>query len=314
VQSLDPARGVLSPLFAFGVTDPGTWGPIAGLALDSTGRYVVSSSSPTDSARLYAPNGAFVGNVGTPGAAAGQLSGALGLAFDPVDRLLIADTGNNRVSLLNTVNGGLGPLAQFGSPGAGDGQFNQPSSVATAPGAIAYVADSGNGRVVRLRYDDADRDSALDARDNCVGLSNSLQGDVDSDNIGDECDPDIDGDLFPNGSDKCPLVKPYTDRNKDGCQDPFSKLSQLRKSTAHVTLRGTASGSSLGIARVEVAIAKPGSKRIFVRAKGTKRWSIRVATSRLSSGKYRVYTRAVQKRSRLVEPTKRAKASFRLAR
>lgn len=314
VQALDPARGALTPLFAFGVTDPGPWGPLAGLALDSAGRFVASSASPTDAPRLYGPNGAFVGPIESAGSAAGQISGALGLAFDPVDRLMVADTGNNRVDLFNSVGGGLGFLTQFGSAGSGDGQFNQPGSVATAPGALVYVADNGNNRVVRLRYDDADRDSALDATDNCGGLANPTQGDIDSDNVGDACDSDIDGDLLPNSADKCPLIKPYTDRNKDGCQDPFSKISQLRKSSGYVALRGTASGSSLGVARVEVAIAKPGAKRRFVRAKGTTRWSIKIKTSRLASGKYRVFTRAVQKRSRLTEPSERAKRTFRLSR
>lgn len=315
VQSLDPSRGALTSLFAFGVTDPGPWGPIAGVAIDKSNRFVVSSESPTDAPRLYSANGALVGSIESAGSAAGQVSGALGVNFDPLDRLIVADTGNNRVDLFNSVNGGLGFLGQYGTAGSGDGQFNAPGSVATAPGALAYVADTGNNRVVRLRYDDADRDSALDARDNCLGRANVLQGDVDSDGIGDDCDPDIDGDLYPNGSDKCPLLKPYTDKNKDGCQDPFSKISQLRKSSTAVSLRGTASGSSLGVARVEVAIARPGAKRLhFVRAKGTTRWRLKVRARRLASGRYKVYTRAIQKKSKLVEPAKRAKASFRIAR
>ncbi|MBJ7355611.1 MAG: thrombospondin type 3 repeat-containing protein [Thermoleophilaceae bacterium] len=315
VQSLDPARGSLTSLFAFGVTDPGPWGPVAGVAIDTNNRFVVSSATPGDAPRLYGSNGALVGAIESAGPAPGQVSGALGLNFDPVDRLMVADTGNNRVELFNSVGGGLGFLGEYGTAGAGDGQFNAPGSVATAPGALVYVADDGNGRVVRLRYDDNDRDSALDARDNCVGKANPLQGDVDSDAIGDECDPDIDGDLYPNGSDKCPLVKPYTDKNKDGCQDPFSKVSKLRKSSTAVSLRGTASGSTLGIARVEVAIARAGAKKLhFVRAKGTRRWSLKVNTRSLSSGRYRVYTRAVQRKSRLVEPAKHAKASFRVGR
>lgn len=315
VQALDPARGTLTNLFAFGVTDPGPWGPVAGVAIDSLDRFVVSSATPTDAPRLYSGNGSLIGSVESAGSAPGQVSGALGLNFDPIDRLLVADTGNDRVDLFNSVAGGLGFITQYGTTGSGVGQFKNPNSVAAAPGAIVYVADSGNARIVRLRYDDADHDGALDARDNCAGLANTLQGDADSDNIGDDCDPDIDGDLVPNASDKCPLVKPFTDRNKDGCQDPFSKLSQLRKSSSAVTLRGTASGSSLGVARVEVAIARPGAKKLhFVRAKGTTRWRLKVSRRKLASGKYRVYTRAVQKKSKLVEPAKRAKASFRLSR
>jgi hypothetical protein len=315
VQSLDPARGALTSFFAFGVTDPGPWGPISSVAIDKSERFVVASSNPTDTLRLYGPNGAFVGSVETAGSGPGQVSGVQGISFDPIDRLMVADTGNDRVELFNTIAGGLGFVEQYGSTGSGQGQFDSPNSVATAPGALVYVADAGNNRVVRLRYDDSDRDGALDAVDNCGGLSNQLQGDVDSDGRGDDCDDDIDGDLLANGADKCPLLRPYTDRNKDGCQDPFSKISQLRKSSSGVTLRGTAAGSSLGIARVEVAVARQGAKALhFVRAKGTTRWSLKLSSRELKAGRYKIYTRAVQRRSKLVEPAKRAKATFRFAR
>lgn len=314
VQSLDPASGVLTPLFAFGVTDPGGWGPISGIAVDDQERFVVSSASPTDTARLYAPNGAYIGPVESVGTAPGQIKGALGLGFDPLERLLVADTGNDRVQLFSTVNTGLGYLGTFGSSGPGTGQFNAPNSIASAPGALAYVSDAGNNRIVRLRYDDADRDGALDAADKCQGVSNPLQSDLDSDGRGDDCDDDIDGDGFANGADGCPLLRPYTDRNKDGCQDPFSKLSQILKKSGSVTLRGRASGGSLGVARVEVAVARSGKKPHFRRAKGTTRWSLKIKRSALRSGKYRVYVRAVQKQSRLVERPGKARASFRIFR
>lgn len=314
VQALDPSRGTLTPLFAFGISEPGGWGPVSGVAVDDKNRFVVSSASPSDPLRIYAPNGAYVAPAGGTGSAPGQFNAPLGLGFDPLERLIVADTGNNRVQLFSSVGAGLGFLGAFGSAGSGDGQFSSPVSVATAPGALAYVSDAGNNRIVRLRYDDTDHDGALDAADKCQGLSNPLQSDLDSDGRGDDCDDDIDGDGLPNGADGCPLIKPYTDRNKDGCQDPFSTLSKILKKSRSVTLRGKASGGSLGIARVEVAVVRSGKKAHYKRARGTTRWSIKVKRSALRSGRYRVYVRAVQKRSGLTERKRDARAHFRISR
>lgn len=317
VQSLDAARGVLTPMFAFGVTDPGAWGPVGGLALDSAQRAVVSSSSPSDPLRLFAPNGGFVGDVVGSGSGPGQVSAPQALNFDSTDRLLVADTGNNRVQVFSSIPSGLTPQGSFGSLGAGVGQFNQPGSVAAAPGALLYVSDFGNDRIVRLRYDDDDADGALDATDNCLGLANGSQGDVDSDRLGDACDADIDGDGIGNAGDSCPLVKPFVDQNNDGCQDPFSTLSQLLKGkgkAASIRLSGRASGGSLGISKVEVAIVRAGSSPRFVRAQGTTRWSYAVRRKTLRAGRYRVYVRAVQKRTGTLERRATARASFRIAR
>lgn len=316
VQSLDPSRGTLAPLYAFGVTDPGAWGPVYGLALDSAQRVIVSSSSASDPLRLFAVNGAFVGSVIPAGSGPGQVAGPLGLTFDAVDRLLVADTGNDRIDFFNGVAAGLGSLGSYGSSGSGDGQFDEPDSVATAPGALLYVADAGNNRIVRLRYDDADRDGAIDATDNCPGRANAPQGDVDSDRIGDDCDDDIDGDGLANASDLCPLVWPFVDYNRDGCQDPFSTLAKLLKRHGKSKLRvsGIARGGNLGVSAVYVAIARPGHTRHFKRARGTTRWSITFNTRRLKAGRYRIYTRAKQRHSHALERPRKARKSFRVRR
>jgi aminopeptidase N len=52
---------------------------------------------------------------------------------------------------------------------------------------------------------DGDGDGVPDSADNCQGLMNPVQADLDSDGVGDDCDPDIDGDTVINGIDCAPL-------------------------------------------------------------------------------------------------------------
>ncbi len=52
---------------------------------------------------------------------------------------------------------------------------------------------------------DGDGDNVPDTADNCPGLLNPAQADLDGDGIGDPCDPDADGDGVLNGSDCGPM-------------------------------------------------------------------------------------------------------------
>jgi uncharacterized protein (TIGR03382 family) len=67
---------------------------------------------------------------------------------------------------------------------------------------------------------DQDKDGVDDLYDNCPGLANGNQVDTDGDDQGDACDDNDDNDLFPDATDKCPLVvDDGTDSDGDGIGD-----------------------------------------------------------------------------------------------
>jgi hypothetical protein len=77
---------------------------------------------------------------------------------------------------------------------------------------------------------DLDRDGVQDSLDNCVSDANADQADYDSDNIGDVCDTDADGDDVLNVDDTCPMgmntwvSNSTNDNDGDGCNDSYEDL------------------------------------------------------------------------------------------
>lgn len=70
------------------------------------------------------------------------------VAIGPDNRIYIADTGNNRIVRMNSINGS-GEVF-YGSYGSGTGQFNNPQGIAIGYDSKIYIADSGNNRIVRM--------------------------------------------------------------------------------------------------------------------------------------------------------------------
>jgi hypothetical protein len=63
---------------------------------------------------------------------------------------------------------------------------------------------------------DEDHDDVADSEDNCLGVANADQRDLDADALGDACDSDLDGDGDANGADNCPHAPNADQLDTDG--------------------------------------------------------------------------------------------------
>jgi hypothetical protein len=250
VQWFTPKDKKMVPVSAFGTADSAPFTSPEGLTRDdSTGQAYVSNFSDTEGAvRVYDNRGMFLGQIASPGSGRGQVSSPRGLTMDPLGRLVVADSGNNRVDVFNSFVGGSDFVESDG------GGLTHPVDVAFGPGAYLYVTDSGSGRVQRFRYDDVDRDGVIDERDNCPGVANPDQSNMDRDSQGDACDGDADGDGVPNADDKCPTSRRGPDANRDGCSDTVAARSAVKCSTTHGTKRARARCSARKRAAVQRAL------------------------------------------------------------
>jgi hypothetical protein len=103
-----------------------------------------------------------------------------------------------------------------------DSDNTPPSSTGWNSGSTGEDNDADGCRDQGVGGEDADddNDGVLDTfPDNCRLVANPGQEDTDTDNIGDACDGDLDGDTIPDGSDNCPSASNMNQQNTDGAAD-----------------------------------------------------------------------------------------------
>src|SRR5436190_1916853 len=135
----------------------------SGLALASDGTLYVADTGG-HAIRRISPDGVVstLAGDGTPGyadgpAAQARFNGPIGLAVAPDGRVVVADTYNDRLRVIET-NGMVRTLAGSGRPGASDGlsdgaSFDTPTGIALDASGILYVADTGHGIVRTVDLD-----------------------------------------------------------------------------------------------------------------------------------------------------------------
>ncbi len=143
------------------LTGWGSFGSVAGqfnepwgIAVDEEFVYVADTWNHR--IQKFTLDGTFVNTFGFSGRADGD-NGGLGLFFGPRDvlllpdnRLLVTDTGNHRMQVVDRDGNFLFQVGGFGNL---MGQFNEPVGLAAGPDGSVYLADTWNGRIQRFRPD-----------------------------------------------------------------------------------------------------------------------------------------------------------------
>jgi hypothetical protein len=98
------------------------------------------------------------GSSGDGGPAAfARLNAPLDVAYDPAGRLLVSDSGNNKIRSIDLQSGVIQTIAGSGTSGANgnhgtalDFNLNGPAGIALAPDRSILIADADNNRVLKL--------------------------------------------------------------------------------------------------------------------------------------------------------------------
>ena len=96
----------------------------------------------------------YVKTLGRAGQGVAEFQRPLGLAIDEENRIYVADSGNNRVQVIDNTGGFI---AEFGGRGWQRGEFDHPADIALSfqrSYRHLYVADTGNNRIQYCNFID----------------------------------------------------------------------------------------------------------------------------------------------------------------
>jgi hypothetical protein len=162
------------------------------------------------------------------------------------------DTGSTRLVLIGSIDGS--PISPNTGQVTAVGQLNVPVQASSdagfdiSPTGVAFATLSPAAGMSNLYSINLATGAATDLGplpgvvgslallppDNCPGVTGDNQADMDSDGIGDACDPDIDGDGIPNASEEASGGNPRsTDSDGDGKGDGADACPTLAAATAN---------------------------------------------------------------------------------
>lgn len=155
IQVFDQDGRLLTSWGEFG-SGPGQFNEPWGMAVSDNHLYVADTWNHR--VQRFTLDGEWAGSFGRSGSVVDELdTGGLGLFFGPRDLLLlpdglllVTDTGNHRLQLLDRDGSFLRVVGQFGNR---PGEFNEPVGLALGPDGTIAVLDTWNGRIQQLTLD-----------------------------------------------------------------------------------------------------------------------------------------------------------------
>ncbi len=162
IRKVDAATGDMTMMA--GTDAPGSLNAPSDVAVDTAGNLYIADTGNHRIRKVDAATGDMttVAGTGTPGysgdgvaATAAQLNAPAGVALDGAGNLYIADTGNQRIRIVDAATGDIDTVAGTGTQGySGDGvaataaQLNAPAGVVVdGEDNYLYIADTGNQRI-----------------------------------------------------------------------------------------------------------------------------------------------------------------------
>lgn len=138
-----PARIVLMPVLSIGVADGDpvrTFGNVTDVVADRAGNlYVLDAAAQR--VLVFSRNGAFRGEMGTPGRGPGELLGPVALAMDTADRLYVLDAVNQRLEVFGAGTAGYRRVKSV--------RLGLPAGDVCAEGDRLYLLSTGEGQPVQ---------------------------------------------------------------------------------------------------------------------------------------------------------------------
>ncbi|KAK3744232.1 hypothetical protein QZH41_004603 [Actinostola sp. cb2023] len=116
-----------------------------GIAVNKTNSRIAVAHWNSNCVRVFNMDGDLLLTYGSKGSGQGQLCYPHGLAFLNETDLVIADCGNHRICIVNTITGTL--VKTFGRRGNGNGEFSLPWGVHVDDDCNIVVTDRGNNHV-----------------------------------------------------------------------------------------------------------------------------------------------------------------------